>query len=295
MSLPNPLTTGYVEADDTQLVRVAVDGDRVALDALIRRHQPFIYNVAWKMVHDPNDALDLTQEVLLKVITKLGQFNFKSSFRTWLYRIVTNEFLMGKRRKGEELFSTFAEHSAALHALPSTEPTREEAIEQAELSEEMKVRCLSAMLMCLSREQRLIYILGDSFGIDHKLGAEVFGISPANFRVKLHRARKDLYSYMNNQCGLVNPANPCRCPKKARTLIDQGALDKSKMQFNVGYRRKIADFAVANYQDLDDAFDEAYTKLFRDHPARQDFDKQTVIDRVLDNEELMGYFDDTAE
>ena len=82
MGLPNPLAVNYSETDDVRLVRAAVDGDRAALDALVRRHQPFIYNVAWKMVHDPNNALDLTQEVLLKVITKLGQFSFKRSFRT---------------------------------------------------------------------------------------------------------------------------------------------------------------------------------------------------------------------
>ena len=71
-----------------------LEGDSKALDKLVDIHQAFIYNVAWKMTHSNEDALDLTQEVLIKVITKLSTFKRKSAFRTWLYRIVFNEFLV---------------------------------------------------------------------------------------------------------------------------------------------------------------------------------------------------------
>jgi DNA-directed RNA polymerase specialized sigma24 family protein len=57
------------------------------------------------------------------------------------------------------------------------------------------------MLICLDREQRLIYLLGDAFGIDHNLGAEIFGISKQNFRVKLSRERKELHNYMEYRQG----------------------------------------------------------------------------------------------
>ncbi|MFK8161400.1 MAG: RNA polymerase sigma factor [Lewinella sp.] len=60
--MQNPLTEAYNEADNRTLVNAALAGERQALDQLIHLHQPFIYNVAWKMVHDPNDAMDLTQE-----------------------------------------------------------------------------------------------------------------------------------------------------------------------------------------------------------------------------------------
>ena len=87
---------------------------------------PFIYNVAWKMVHNPDDAWDLMQEVLVKVITKLSQFRGKSAFRTWLYRIVFTEFLQAKRRKGEAQFGSFAEYGDRLDAVPSPDLTIEE-------------------------------------------------------------------------------------------------------------------------------------------------------------------------
>ena len=289
--MKNPLTAAYTETDDRALVHRALDGDRTAMDQLIKRHQPFIYNVAWKMVHDPHDAMDLTQDTLLKVITKLAQFKFNSSFRTWLYRIVFNEFLQGKRRNKEAQFTSFEAYGEQLEALPNPDLNREEEIELAELSREMRFTCMSGMLMCLTREQRLLYILGDSFGIDHKLGAEIFDISPANFRVKLHRARKELYNYMNNKCGLVNKANPCRCPKKTKVLKAMGALDERKMVFNISHRHRIADYVTANLEPAAEAFDERYTALFRDHPTQEKFDKETVIDKLLADGELMGYFE----
>ena len=291
--MKNPLSSKYSEELNISLVKNSIAGDRNALDQLIRLHQPFIYNVAWKMVHDPNDAMDLTQETLIKVITKLSQFNFKSSFRTWLYRIVTNEFLQTKRRKMEERFGSFEDHAAGLDEIPNPDLTLEEEIAFQELSREMQIRCMSGMLICLNREQRLIYILGETFGIDHKLGAEIFDVSPQNFRVKLHRARKDLYSYMNNKCGLVNKENPCRCPKKTKALKEKGLLDESKMQFNISYKNKIADYAEAEHERVADLVNDKYLKLFRDHPTREEFDKKTVVDSVLNDENLMKYLKDT--
>jgi RNA polymerase sigma factor (sigma-70 family) len=287
--MKNPLSEKYSEEVNRSLVESSLKGDRKALDQLIHLHQPFIYNVAWKMVHDPNDAMDLTQEVMIKVITKLSQFNFNSSFRTWLYRIVVNEFLQAKRKKREEFFISFDAHGDRLDAIPNPELTAEEKIEFHELSQEMQIRCMSGMLMCLNREQRLIYVLGDTFGINHQVGADIFNISPQNFRVKLHRARKDLYNFMNNKCGLVNKNNPCRCPKKTKALKKMGQLDESRMEFNIQTQTKIKGFATEEYVGLMEVIEDKYTALFREHPAKDNFDKETVIDHILNDDDLMKY------
>ena len=290
-NMKNPLSANYSEERNLALVRKALDGESAALDKLVRLHQPFIYNVAWKMVHDPNDAMDLTQEVMIKVITKLAQFNFKSAFRTWLYRIVVNEFLQGKRRKSETQFTSFEEYGERLDAVPNPDLNIEEEIVFAELSKEMQIRCMSGMIMCLNREQRLIYVLGDSFGIDHNIGAEIFGISRQNFRIKLHRARKDLYSYMNDKCGLVNKNNPCRCPKKAKALKKMGFLDEQKMEFNIETKTRVSDYVEENYNEAREEIAEQYTALFRAHPAREDFDEKSVITEILDKDNLLRHFE----
>ena len=287
--MKNPLSSQYSEEKHVELVKQSLDGSKQALDSLVRLHQPFIYNVAWKMTHNPHDAMDLTQEVLIKVITKLGQFQFKSSFRTWLYRIVVNEFLQAKRREGELRFTNFDDMIKRLDAIPNAELTKEEEIELKEVSREMQIRCMSGMLMCLNREQRLIYLLGDTFGIDHNLGAELFDMSPQNFRVKLHRARKDLYSYMDDKCGLVKKENPCRCHKKAKSLVQMGVLDKENMQYNISYKNRIAKYVEEEHEKAKSEVSE-YTELYRGHATRDDFDKNTFIENVLKENILIDYF-----
>ncbi|NJL77529.1 MAG: RNA polymerase sigma factor [Saprospiraceae bacterium] len=64
-----------------------MDGKKTALTILIERHQPFIYNLAWKLTGNISDAEDLTQETLIKIISNLGSFKQESSFTTWAYRI----------------------------------------------------------------------------------------------------------------------------------------------------------------------------------------------------------------
>src|SRR5258706_5662880 len=103
---------------DAELVEMAKTGDRAALEKLILRHQAWIYNIAVRMVFQPADAEELTQEVLLKVITKLSTFNGQSKFRTWLYRIVVNHVLNMRRRGAEVQTLTFADYGVAIDATP---------------------------------------------------------------------------------------------------------------------------------------------------------------------------------
>ena len=81
------------DATDAELVEQAKNGDRTALEKLVLRHQAWIYNIAVRMVFQPHDAEEVTQEVLVKVITKLSTFKGESKVRTWLYRIAANHVL----------------------------------------------------------------------------------------------------------------------------------------------------------------------------------------------------------
>src|SRR5687767_6842018 len=111
----NPLTdTPATESDDVRDVRLAQDGSREALEALVARHQRWIYNLVLRMVYLPQDAEDATQEILIKLVTKISTFHGASSFRTWLYRIACNHVLNMKRGRAEERKWNFVEYGAAL-------------------------------------------------------------------------------------------------------------------------------------------------------------------------------------
>src|ERR1700728_1234207 len=101
-------------SDDAELLEHARGGSRDALEKLVLRHQAWIYNIAVRMVFRPQDAEEVTQEVLVKVITKLSLFKGESTFRTWLYRIAANHVLNMKRRSAETQDLSFARYGAAL-------------------------------------------------------------------------------------------------------------------------------------------------------------------------------------
>src|SRR5437588_1997545 len=103
---------------DAELIEQAKNGDRAALEKLVLRHQAWVYNIAVRMVFQPHDAEEVTQEVLVKVITKLSTFKGESSFRTWLYRIAANQVLNMKRRSAESQVTTFADYGAAIDRTP---------------------------------------------------------------------------------------------------------------------------------------------------------------------------------
>src|SRR5712691_7933326 len=121
----------------------------------------------------------------------------------------------------------FASYGAALDDTPELELADPKATsaETDLLVTEAMISCTSGMLLCLDREQRLTFILGAIFGVSDAVGADLLEISAENFRQRLTRARRDLRNFMNDKCGLVNKANPCRCAKKTRGFIQAGHVD----------------------------------------------------------------------
>src|SRR5688572_6517310 len=166
------------EADDLELVRRIRDGSRDALEALVTRHQDWIYNIALRMVYHPHDAEDATQEVLIKVLTKLSTFEGRSSFRTWLYRITVNHVLNMKRARLEERNWTFERYGSGLSNAPDLDlpDPNTVPVETRLLVDEARIGCSSGMLLCLDREQRMVYILGAIFGVSDVVGAEIMDV-----------------------------------------------------------------------------------------------------------------------
>src|SRR3989441_9276199 len=244
MSSTNPLTdSASTDPEDHALVARAQSGHRDALEALIQRHQAWIYNIAVRMLYHPQDAEDATQEVLIKALTRLSSFEGRSSFRTWLYRVAVNHVLNTKRGRLEPEAMSFSCYGHGLDATPDLDLPDESSVpvDVRLLVDEARITCTSGMLLCLDRGQRLVYILGEIFAVTDGVGAELLDISRENFRQRLARARRDLHSFMNDKCGLVNPANPCRCAKKTRGFIEAGYVDPARLLFAGARLRQAGD------------------------------------------------------
>lgn len=273
------------DVPDEDLVRQATSGDRDALERLVRRHQGWVYNIAVRMVWRTDRAEDATQEILLKIVTRLGTFKGESRFRTWAYRIAVNHLLTVRQSEMERQGVTFSDLGREMHGLPDLDPPDPRAVpaDLPVLVEEAKVGCTTAMLMCLDRRQRLAFVLGEIFGASDRIGAEVMGVSGDNFRQLLARARRDLYHFMTGTCGLVNPSNPCRCARKTQAFIDKGYLDPARLQFTGERIGRVRDVAPSRLEELQSLTDRQHADVFRDHSFLPAKDQVVALRRLLND------------
>jgi RNA polymerase sigma factor (sigma-70 family) len=275
------------EVDDASLVGRAVSGERQALEQLVQRHQAWVYNLAVRMLAHPQDAEDATQEIFINAITRLASFEGRSRFRTWLYRIAVNHMLNMKRGRLERETLTFNCYAHGLDSTPDLDLPDESSVpvDIALLVDEARLTCTSGMLLCLDRGQRLVYILGEIVGVGDAVAAELLDISAENFRQRLTRARRDLHSFMNDRCGLVNSANPCRCAKKTRGFMRAGYVDPENLLFARARITQVEKVAPATVRAMS-VLDAECARIYRDHPFYAPPDIARALRGIIESREF---------
>lgn len=244
-------------------------GDRNALESVVRAVQQDVYGVALRFLSHPQDAEDATQEILIRVITGLEGFRGDSGFRTWVYRVACNRLVTLRKQRMEQRSMSFEEFGEDLaQGLSDDSLSVKYDLDEALLLEEVKIGCTLAMLMCLDRNHRLAYILGEIVELDHHEAAEVLEITPAAFRKRLSRARTSISSFMISRCGLANPANACRCRRRVATAVDLGRVDPANLLFasSLGHAKRFPQVLV-KIRQLEETRRAA--ALYRSHPNRE--------------------------
>jgi RNA polymerase sigma factor (sigma-70 family) len=281
----SPFVETATESPDEVLVAGARSGDREALEQLLIRHQPWILNIAVRMLWRRADAEDATQDILIKILKALSTYRGGSTFRTWLYRIAVNHILDLRRRDWavSAPLRSFADRDRILASTPDLDlpDPRTVPVPIEILVEETKIGCTTGVLLCLDGRQRLVFILGEILGASDDTGSEIVGVTPANFRQILSRARRDLYQYMNGSCSLVNPACACKCDRKTRGFLGKGMLDPEKLQFTLDYRRRVREVAEARADELWQAYEAFGSNVYRDHPFYESPDPAAMLRKVL--------------
>jgi len=215
---------------EKELINKCLNGDRKSLEQLINSVRDNIFNMALKFLYSKEDAEDATQEILIKILTNLSKFKTESKFKTWTYRIATNYLINLKKTKIEQRNMSFDYYANDLKVFNS--PKDYNLPDKELLEKEMKTSCTLAMLQCLNREHRVAFILGSILKIKSNIGAEITDTSPSNFRKRVEKSRKLLSNFMNKNCGVYNPKNPCRCNARINTGIKLGRIKKGNLQFS---------------------------------------------------------------
>jgi RNA polymerase sigma factor (sigma-70 family) len=251
--------------DDARLVSDAVAGDRGALETLVQRHQPWIYNLAFRMVMVHDDAEDVTQEVLIKVITKLASYDStRGAFRTWLYRIVANHVITMQSRGYESAITDADAYYSFVTQVPDEEA--DDSPETQLVIHDLSIGCVMGILLCLNRTDRLVFLLAVGFDVTDVVGGEIMGLSREAFRKRLSRARARVRTFMAGNCGLVDPNAPCRCRHKAQAFVSSGQYASDRLSFHHPENPKLMDLVGEVMNGYGTEVNDEFVRLFRDHP-----------------------------
>lgn len=264
-------------------VVAAVDGDRDALERIVRDLQPDLHRLALRFFGCPDTAQDAAQEALIQIVTRLDRFEQRSEFRTWAYRVAINRFASIRRSPAEREAASFADFEEDL-ARPQTSGryVYPDDVDEALLIEEVRIGCTLAMMLCLDRGHRLAYILGEIMELDHNVAAEVLGITPAAHRKRLQRARSQITDVMRRRCGVFDDGNPCRCKARLPRAVAERRIDPHNLVY-ASTRDQARQFpeVLDNIRQLETAARGA--AIYRSHPdPRSDGSLVDLIHSLVD-------------
>jgi RNA polymerase sigma-70 factor, ECF subfamily len=168
---------------DYELTQAIGRGVISSIGDLYVRHRPLVYALCVRMTGNPSEAEDLTQEIFIQLLGKVGSFRGESRFSSWLYRFTTNYVLMHFRRttRRRERFPYLADEFNATHNLAvSCGPQFLDRI------------ALDDALAKLPMGSRSVFLKFDVEGYNHEEIAVIFGCSVGNSKSQLHKARRRL-------------------------------------------------------------------------------------------------------
>jgi RNA polymerase sigma-70 factor, ECF subfamily len=193
-----------IEACDNQLLRRAKAGELDAFEALVSQHERRIYSLAMRIVRHEQDAEDVTQQAFLSAIEHLDGFREEASFATWISRIATHAALkVLRKRKGLVTVSLDADSSEESYSsvpLPQFIADWRQSPEQLVWQNETRL-LLDKALDQLDEKHRLVFLLRDVEGMSVRETATALGISEANVKVRLLRARLQLREQLTDAFG----------------------------------------------------------------------------------------------
>jgi RNA polymerase sigma-70 factor (ECF subfamily) len=193
-------TAAEADVSELELVKQSQRGDTDAFDQLVTRYRTRIFGMIYNMVHNEQDAWDLAQDSFVKAWKSIRRFRGRSSFYTWLYRIVTNVTIDWLRKKqvkgsGTEFDDAIALKSVepASRTMPKADALPSEKMEQSEI----RAR-IDAAIAQLSSEHRAVILMKETEGMQYNEIAEAVGCSIGTVMSRLFYARKKLQNLLRD-------------------------------------------------------------------------------------------------
>jgi len=191
---------------EQKLIRKCMNGNLNAFDELIEKYQKTAYNIALRMLKNPEDAMDISQEAFIKVYKSIKTFNFESAFSTWLYRIVTNTCLDFLRKKNTNVYSIDnpiqTDDGEIERDIPDSSDGPEAALEK-KLTRELVNNAISK----LDENHRIVIILRDIQGFSYEEISNILDCSIGTVKSRINRARNNLKEIIIKEMELNKKVN----------------------------------------------------------------------------------------
>lgn len=190
--------------EDSRLVQRAKSGDLAAFEELVSRYERRVYTLALRMLRHEQDAEDVTQQTFISALENLKNFREEASFYTWIMRIASHAALkIIRKRKGLPTVSLEETVEPGDDgAIPHPEYIADWRESPAQLVHHRETqRLINDALATLDEKHRLVFLLRDVEGLSVRETAEATGLSEANVKVRLLRARLQLREQLTRVFG----------------------------------------------------------------------------------------------
>lgn len=178
-------TTSLQSARDEELVALCQQGKGEVFDILVRRYMEKAFRIAMDFTHDVEEAKDLSQDAFLRVFSRIKQFDGRSSFYTWFYRVVVNLCLDYTRRKSKVVWERLDREDENLEPRELTDTSS--CPDQEAMAGEAQ-RKVDQTLKAMPKRQRTVFLLRNQQGLSISDIAKVMQTTEGTVRVYLHRA-----------------------------------------------------------------------------------------------------------
>lgn len=183
---------------DWGIVQRVQAGNVGAFDQLVQRYREHIFSVVYNMTSNREDASDLTQETFIKAFQAIGRFRGKSAFFTWIYRIAINTTMTFLKKRNRRRFISYEKIDEEVSNNELVERlTASNRSEKGVLISELQEK-LNDALQKLSLKHRTVVILHEIEGLEHAEIAEITKTSVGTVRSRLHYAKQQLQTYLQD-------------------------------------------------------------------------------------------------
>jgi RNA polymerase sigma-70 factor (ECF subfamily) len=182
---------GTKEPSDYELAQKSAAGDTAAFEVIYRRHFRRVYALCLRMMGNPVEAEDMSQDVFLQLFNKIGMFRGESAFTTWLHRMTVNQVLMHFRKKSTRSELLTDEGETPIQIVKGTEnPGTMPVVDRISLER---------ALQQLPPGYRTVFVLHDIEGYEHYEISDMLGIAEGTSKSQLHKARLKLRQLIRQQ------------------------------------------------------------------------------------------------